>query len=627
MASTERVTLPTLTEGLKLCTVEELKKLLQLLPIGEKPTRKAEFVKAIATYLKGDGLKTIWNSLNRLQQAAVAEAVYVTEGVFEGEEFRAKYGQLPEWSSRANLFSVHSYNRPAAKLDLFFYRTSGYYGFGSTMPQELRAKLRAFVPKPKHLTLETLYELPEVMQIERRNFDYDLGKSIRTQEELPVVCCIMERTAQQDLLAILRFVHLGKVSVSDKTLMPSKTTIKEVAGLLQGGDYYSETDSQPKGEYQEPIGAIKPFAWPMIVQGAGLAALDGKKLQLTNSGKKALSADPAKTIKAIWKKWLNTKVLDELRRIDVIKGQTGKGKRGLTAVDGRRSAIAQVLMDCEVGQWILFDDFKRYAIASHQTFEVSRYPEHLYICEAGYGNLYDVSGSWSFLQTAYLRCFLFEYAATLGLLDVAYISPYDAPDDDEWSDFWGTDDLDFLSRYDGLLAFKLNPLGAFCLGLEATYTASAIATQTSLRVLPNLDIAIVGQPLSAVEKLMMETFALKTSDAVWKLDRDTILKATAKGHSLKEFQDFLTQASADDLPETVQHFFKDCLSRSNSLQDKGLAKLIECADAALATLIANDSRTKKYCYIAGERHLVVAIADETRFRNALRKLGYTLPLS
>ena len=41
-----------------------------------------------------------------------------------------------------------------------------------------------------------------------------------------------------------------------------------------------------------------------------------------------MSADPAKTIKAIWKKWIKTTLLDELRRTETIKGQTGKGKEG-----------------------------------------------------------------------------------------------------------------------------------------------------------------------------------------------------------------------------------------------------------------------------------------------------------
>jgi len=64
--------------------------------------------------------------------------------------------------------------------------------------------------------------------------------------------------------------------------------------------------------------------------------------------------------------------------------------------------------------------------------------------------------------------------------------------------------------------------------------------------------------------------------------------------------------------------------RTTRLQDKGVARLIECADAALANLIANDSRTRPYCLPAGDRWLAVPADAETRFRIALRKVGYSL---
>jgi len=67
-------------------------------------------------------------------------------------------------------------------------------------------------------------------------------------------------------------------------------------------------------------------------------------------------------------------------------------------------------------------------------------------------------------------------------------------------------------------------------------------------------------------------------------------------------------------------------AKGNSLRDRGQARLIECADTALAVLIANDSRTKKLCFLAGEKHLVVPTESETKFRNAVKKLGYSIPL-
>ena len=88
---------------------------------------------------------------------------------------------------------------------------------------------------------------------------------------------------------------------------------------------------------------------------------------------------------------------------------------------------------------------------------------------------------WELLQGRYALCLLFEYAATLGLIDVAYVAPAGVRRD--FRSLWGTDDLDFLSRYDGLLYFRLNPLGAYCLGLAETYEPRAVQARAALTVL------------------------------------------------------------------------------------------------------------------------------------------------
>lgn len=622
MARTSDISLlATVDEGLSFVTVDQLKKLLPLLPKSIKATRKADLVAAISVQLTGKSLKKLWQGLTEIQQAVVAEAVHVTDGTHDAGAFIAKYGQKPNWGT----FDSYSYRAEPTPLQFFFLPT-GTYGRNLHMPIDMQVELKAYVPEPKPLTLAISENPPDNFKVLDNYFDYKNRRHVSQEREVDVRLCATERLAQQDLQSVLRLVNLGKISVSDKTLMPTKATLKAVASVLQGEDYYTEADEEPDLDYLEPIGTIKPLAWTMLLQASGLTILEGKKLKLSKTGQKALTAAPEKTFKTLWKKWLKTTILDELRRVDNIKGQTGKGKRGLTAVAGRRSVIAQGLMDCPVGQWVTCDDLQDYLVASHQTFEVSRYPENLYISDSNYGRLYDSGGYWSILETAYMRCFLFEYVATLGLIDIAYVSPYDAPSQADLDHFWGMDSLSFLSRYDGLLALRLTPLGAFCLGLTTDYTEPELTTDTTLRVLPNLDIVLTGQPLQATELMMMDTFTQQTSDAVWKLDRETALKAAAEGHSLTEFQAFLTEASADGLPNTVQQFFEDCLERTTSIQDRGLARLIECKDKTLAALIANDSRTKKFCYLAGDCCLVVPTDKETRFRTALRKVGYTLPL-
>ena len=103
-------------------------------------------------------------------------------------------------------------------------------------------------------------------------------------------------------------------------------------------------------------------------------------------------------------------------------------------------------------------------------FSVTRDPWSLYLSDPEYGSLgYDGYHEWEFLEGRYLLCVLFEYAASLGMIDVAYTDPRGARPD--YTELWGTDDLEFLSRYDGLRYVRLTALGAYCLGLTESLHA------------------------------------------------------------------------------------------------------------------------------------------------------------
>ena len=182
-----------------------------------------------------------------------------------------------------------------------------------------------------------------------------------------------------------------------------------------------------------------------------------------------------------------------------------------------------------------------------------------------------------------------------------------------------------MSRYDGLHYFRVNPLGAFCLGMTETYEPSIPQTLTSLTVLPNLRLRVAGTPLSGEEKLVLETYATAESEEVWCLDRDKSLSAIESGHDASELQDFLTSRDEQPLPEVVEGFLRDTQHRARALIPKGKALLIECADEKLAALLATHARTAKLCLRAGERHLAVRAESEDAFRKAIHELGYGMP--
>src|SRR5262249_21603330 len=159
------------------------------------------------------------------------------------------------------------------------------------------------------------------------------------------------RPAQHDVKAVLRLIDAGNLRVGDKTRRPSQAAMKAVAEVLAEGDYYTEADQSPYSFDPAADLQIQAFAWPMLVQAAGLVESAGTRLQLTAAGRKATAKPAHEVIRQVWQKWQKTTLVDEFNRINVIKGQQAKG-RGLTAVAPRRQAVVEVLRECPAGQWM-----------------------------------------------------------------------------------------------------------------------------------------------------------------------------------------------------------------------------------------------------------------------------------
>jgi hypothetical protein len=575
------------------------------------PTRKADIAAVIKRYLDGERLKAAWQALDDLQRAAVAEVVHSSSTHFLAERFAAKYGRSPDWGTG----DKYGYRRTPSPLAFFFY--------GGVMPDDLKARLETFVPKPAAAEVETLCELPLAHDLPWSRWNSKARTEETGTEEVPLAVHRTELTAQRELLSLLRLIDSGKVTVSDKTRRPSATTIKAITNILEGGDYYPVLPVKSKWD-DENAGPIRAFAWPLIVQAGGLAHLSGSKLQLTKTGRKALSEPAAETLHRLWSKWIDTTIIDELSRIECVKGQTGKGKRGLTALSSRRDAIADTLAECPAGSWISADEFRRFARASGNALTVCRNAWDLYICEKQYGSL-GYEGGEPILDERYLLAFLLEYAATLGVIDVALIPPAGARYN--YNGLWGTDELVYFSRYDGLMYFRITALGAYCLGAETEYQPAFVETKPVLSVLPNLEITAIGAKLDLGDRIALDTYAIQVSDLVWRLDQSKLLAALEEGRPIDEIREFLTARSSVAIPDTVTRLLDDVAARSTKIQDQGLARLVECADSALATLIANDSRTRKHCMPAGERHLVVPASSESAFKRTVREVGYLVTMA
>ncbi|UNN04909.1 helicase-associated domain-containing protein [Rhodococcus opacus] len=248
----------------------------------------------------------------------------------------------------------------------------------------------------------------------------------------------------------------------------------------------------------------------------------------------------------------------------------------------------------------------------------------LYLVDSQYGGLgYDGYHRWEILEGRYTAAVLFEYAGTLGLLDLEYLHPTGARSD--FHDNWGGDDLDALSRYDGLQSIRLTALGCYALGLTDTYHAPTDDETTAvLKVLPNLDVVATGT-LSPGDQLLLSAYAAHTADRVWTVSAASLLSAIDTGRNLEDLTTFLAQRTEHELPGSLTTLINDVTHRTTQLTDHGHAWVIECTDDALAALVTRDRALRRLCRPIGDRHLAVPLEHELKFRRALLKLGYVLP--
>jgi hypothetical protein len=280
----------------------------------------------------------------------------------------------------------------------------------------------------------------------------------------PALVRCTARDALSNLVAVLELAAEGQMRCSAATRWPLFSTVKLVEDVLVAGDYY---------DVGEPIAA---FAWPLLIHTGGLAALTcadeplsppgaprggkaGVRLKLTPRGQAVLAGPSYGALAALWARWLRSVSTDELSRIEAIKGQ--RKTSTLTPAVNRRAAVTAALATLEPGVWTDIDELfgllqtqRPPLVAARSLMALWR----LYIADSYYGSLGHAGHRvWDLVEGRYALCVLFEYAATAGLIDVAYADPCGARDD--YRALWGVDQYAYLSRYDGLRAVRVNELG------------------------------------------------------------------------------------------------------------------------------------------------------------------------
>ncbi len=578
---------------------EVLKKIARLLDVDKKATRKADIMEGIASCINL-GLRQVLAKCSETEKLALAEAAF-GGGRLDRNAFWGKYGmECP------TLRSSYSHRETPSPFCLLI----GVDDMGILRVADgIAEPLQRFLPAPPQAAVKVVEdELPNM----------HAGRNVNVHSG--------ERIVFLELRRILGLAQAGKLAVTAKLAIPTDACARRIGEALMLPDLDLEEPENLRSRWYTAAGPVRAYAWGVLVQQCGWCKATGSKLELTRKGRKMLADGGIEALKEGLSRLLNDDNFDELNRINHIRGQTGKGKRSMTRPSSRRLSIADAMLDWPEGQWMDFNDAFQFVCASGNTFSVTRSDAWgLYFCEKQYGSLgYADEGRGDGLERQYMRVFMVETLATLGIVDIAYVYPHGL-----WPELggrWGTDDLAFCGRYDGLRHVRLTALGAYCLGITDAYAMPVEKAASLVKVLPNLELVITNDAVcSPADTARLELFASPRNERVWQIDSRPMLAHIESGGSMDDIRKELESVSDGSIPETVGTFLDETERKATALKCGQPCILVDVADKATAALIAHDPNAGKHCLLAGDRHVAVLAKNERAFRTAVKNLGYVLP--
>ncbi len=581
--------------------VDSLKVFARKLNLPKTLTRRDELIAALDKELRLN-LSGVLARLSETEHRALAQAVH-NGGTVARESFKAMYGvEMPNLEPWA-------YHRKDASLLLMFGEClAGRFA----VSEALRESLQLIIPEPARPAVSVVDAIPEIYQRVKTGWREAAPRPVRVYES--------SETAPLELRSVLQLVRSGKLSVTDKSLRPTEASARLIAQCLLAPDFDAVDPLAASGSRRvEAAGSFRAHAWGVLIQQCGWARPRRGILALTESGQHALRCWTPEILQEAIDSLRDDTHFDEFNRVNHIRGQSGRGKRYLTDPGERRSSILESVSQWPVGKWIKFDEAWRFLLASGNNFLLTSEAVTLYFEEQQYGHL---GATERILPRIYLRVFLMESLATLGIIDIAYCYPHGLWP--ELEDRWGTDEMDFCSRYDGLLYVRLNALGAYCLNVASRYEPASVRYASPWEVLGNGEIILSEAP-SPSDAYLLDAWAMRDSQGVWWLDAGRVLDHLASGNSIADISRFLVEKSQNELPEALEGWLSGIAAKASAVKGIEPALLIEMCDEATAAAIAGHNDAGALGRHAGGKYLVVATKNLRAFRNSLKKLGYALP--
>jgi len=565
---------------------DQLKEYVKLCGGPSSLTRKADRANFLVETLTDPvQLRRLWEQMDDLSRKAVA-AAYHNDGIFNSTAFIAQYGSLPERPQNDRW----SYRREPIVQDLFIH--------SNEIPTEVMALLAPIVPAPERFQLTGSQDVPDVV-----------GKK---GQAIEIFVAEREIAGLHDLTLYLTLLGRESLKLSTSSYRLTPKSVETLVAGLQMGDLFSDAEKAED--------AILPYGLTVFCSQSGLTTYKGKLSELANN---FLATNDAHLLLEAFESWAEGGKYDEIERIQALRGVRSRGIR-LTSPASRREKILEALSWCPTGVWISITDFYRAIRVWHFDFDLENGTDKLYVGYRGNQRWYEpwapMESQWLLTTGLYINTILMEYLAAIGAIDIVYSYPENQTFPGQAYNY---DELTY-SRYDGLLYFRINPLGAYFFGQADGYESSQPPASALFAIAADGSIALL-QPkeVSAAQQAQLDQIAEGQGER-YRLSVAKLLGVLESSADLEIQRNFLRQNNRGELPVEVIALLDKIEADSKALRITTKSLTIQVRSAELVRQVLADPKAGKIARQLDDKTLIIPASRETAFRNALREMGYGL---
>lgn len=549
-----------------------------LMELSSEPDKFAKCIKALPQQECAAYAYLIWQEQVRLP-VLESELGFSVHEKYEERDWRQSYQifttkpefvliGLAEHKDRNSLYT-HPSNKTAKDFD-------------ASIPPAIRKWLKPHFPKPAGYDIAPLTEA----QFNKESYSlFDASASILT-----------------DLAQLSDFLNRGNIARTKKGNF-TKACIRKAAQLIQSGDWYPDKKATPLLTLMRPemlLSFVEDFS-------------DDLSAQLTDSQPQAT------IIKTIFKevrantdtvaKYLLAHLLQRFAYDEDIFDES------------KMARLFDLFGNLSTDAWVSIANLK--SMQFYQDIDILFYQSRRYQFRKMTGSLtYNYESHYD-LDKQYLQAVGIDplingmafLLSAFGLVELAYTLPN--------NEHYYTEKTPYLSPYDGAVAIRLTPVGAYAYGKTDQLKLAPLERKVAQVSLHPEHLCASCDNLDPITETALDEYMEKVSPKFYKMTRASMLKGCQTADQVKaRIRDFRQRIPAE-LPQNWEAFLSALANEGNVLREEPLFVVFSLADRLdLQRHFLQEPELSSLALRVEGHRVAIERQNIPKVRRHLRKLGY-----